>query len=295
MEKKEQWDAVLIINPGFIKKRYHIWQPLFTKKMILSIVKNPNNIYFSACGSDVPFFDYWNERNWKNKDIIDNGKDIFLSKSAINHFLYCSTFVNKVIPVMYQYAEAWRKSKYAFSYNVLETIPLPVNCSAFKINNTLDSKIVIFHGIIRPVDKGTKYIKDAMDRLQKEFPDVVECRAEGGLPLNEYLLLLNRTNVLIDQALADSVGMNGLYGLAMGKVVLGGNEPENQKEFNRNNSPVINITPNSEQIYQELKRIVLSPIIIADISNKSREYVEEVHDSIIIAQKYIEVFEKNNI
>ena len=126
---------------------------------------------------------------------------------------------------------------------------------------------------------------------QKNFPDKVECVAKGGMSLNEYLPLLNRTNILIDQAYADSVGMNGLYALAMGKVVLGGNAPENQKEFNEYDCPIVNIEPDVEDIYCKLEDLILNSDKIGVLSKKSREYVERVHDAKVIAKKYISVFE----
>lgn len=294
MSARGKWDAILVVNPGFIKQRCRFWQAFFTKQMIQSLVSNPNNIYLSACGSDVPYYDYWSKHSWKNQDIINWGKGKYLSRSMIKHHMYYSSFINKVIPVMFGYAQAWRNSEFSQSYHVLDTIPLPVDCSKFKTNNNVKDKIVVFHGIIRPIAKGTSYIKSAMDKLQLMYPDLVECKAEGGLPLDEYLQLLDRTNILIDQSLSDSVGMNGLYGLAMGKVVMGGNELDNQREYQEFDCPVININPDANQIYHELEKIILSPQIIHTLSLKSREYVENVHDSQHVAKRYIEVFEQWN-
>ncbi len=288
--KEDKWDVVLIINPGFIRQQYHFWQPLFTKQMILNLVYDPNNVFLSACGGDLPYYDYWNEHEWKNRDIIKLGRDKYLSKMMVWHHNYYSSFINKVIPVMYGYAQAWRNSQYSKSYQVLETIPLPVDCSGYVINNIINNKILVFHGIIRPEAKGTKYIKAAMDKIQQNYPDLVECKAEGGLPLEDYLKILNSANILIDQALADSVGMNGLYALAMGKVVIGGNEFENQKEYNEFDCPIINIGPDSDDIYKKLEELILHPEMISAISKKSIEYVRKVHDSSVVAKKYTDLF-----
>ncbi len=294
LSAREKWDTVLLINPAFIQAPHHFWQLRFTEKMIKSLVRDPNNIYLSACGSDVPFYDYWSRHIWKNSDIINTHKDIFLSKHSYKHFKHCTSFIHKVIPVMYGYAEAWRKSASVSGVTVLKTIPLPVDCSAYKVNNIVGSRIVVFHGIIRPTDKGTKYIVEAMDRLQKDYPDIVECKADGRMPLAEYLEVLNKTNILIDQACADYTGMNGLYGLAMGKVVFAGNMPEMRAEIGEKDIPIINIEPDADQIYNELVKIVTNKGRIQTISKASREYVERVHDAKIVAQQYIEVFEQNN-
>ena len=293
MSKEQKWDVALVINPSFIRKKKAFWKPEFTQKMIESLLFNSSQIYFSACGRDVPYYDFWKDQNWKNKEMISFGISSRYTSKEIHHLQSCLGFINKVIPVMYMYAEAWRRSEYTKNCKVLPTIPLPVDTSKFEEKNNIGVKIVIFHGIIRPKDKGTPYILDAMKRLQKKYPDEVECVAKGGMPLDEYLPLLNRTNILIDQVYADSVGMNGLYALAMGKVVLGGNEPENQKEFGECDCPIINIIPDADQIYAELEKLVKNPNLIKTLSVKSRVYVEKVHDAKTIAKKYIDSFKNN--
>lgn len=293
MSKSTKYDAALIINPSFIKYRYRFWQALFTSDMVRSIVRNPQNIYLSACGTDVPFYTYWKDKKWKNASMMPSFEK-FGHKERIRHHKYVISFAKKIIPVMYGYAEAWRKSKYSQSCIVLETIPLPINCSTIPPTNDVTDKIVIFHGITRPEVKGSGFIVKAMEKLQAKYPDLVECRSEGGMPLEEYLHLIKKTNIQIDQACCEYVGMNGLYGLAMGKVVLGGNELENQQELNEPNCPIVNIIPDSDQICNELEKLILNKELIMQLSKKSREYVERVHDAKVIASRYIHLFSSFN-
>lgn len=290
MSNGNKWNVALVINPVFIKDKRSFWSATFSSKMIRSLLSSPHNIYISACGGDVPFFDYWKDHPWKNYHMVEVGMAHYYSNSQKRHFKYCVSFINHVIPVSYMYAEAWRKSIFSRDCTVLPTIPLPVATQNFAVSNTIGEKVVIFHGIIRPEEKGTPFIVKAMDMLQEKYPDQVECIAKGGMPLNEYLPLLNRTNILIDQVYSDSVGLNGLYALAMGKVVLGGNVLENQKEFGGVISPVINIEPNVEDIFSKLDSLVCHREMIAEISKKSRDYVVKTHDARVIAGKYIDLF-----
>ncbi len=292
MSKEQRYDVALIINAGFISERHKIWSPFFTKKMVLSLVKNPNCIFLSACGSDVPYYDYWKDKNWKNASMIDFFSQ-YGEKKKIRHHYYVTSFANKIIPVMYGYAEAWRKSQYSQHCKVLKTIPLPVNTEDFVPKNVIKDKIVVFHGITRPIVKGTPFIKKALEELNEKYPELVECRAEGGMPLKDYLNLIDSTNIQIDQACCEYVGMNGLYGMAMGKVVLGGNEQENKNEFNQQECPIINIEPNHHQIYKALENLILNKALIRKLSDESRRYVEKVHDSSVVAQQYLDVFQKN--
>ncbi len=290
ISKKEKWDVVLILSPGFIRKSGNHYGARFSKEMIFSLLKSFDNIFLSSCGGDVPYYDYWSTLNWKNRNKVENEKSKFLSRRKVNHFKFISSFIKKVIPVMYDYAEPWRKSSYTKSYTVCPTIPLPVETQKFEPLNIIKDKIVIFHGITRPNAKGTDYILPAMERIQKNYPDKVECIAKGGMPLDEYLKVINKTNILIDQVYASSSGMNALYALAQGKVLLGGNVPENSIENHYPDIPIIDIGPDSEQIYEELEKLINHPEEILRLSQEGRKYVEKVHDSKIVAAKYIETF-----
>lgn len=294
MSKKERWDVVLIINAGFVKKQGKFWQANFTEKMIKSLLVCPENIYLSSCGGDVPFFDFWPSQNWKNKEHAEMYKARVLSKAGISHFNYLASFVNKVIPISYSYAEPWRNSEYSKSFTICPTIPLPVDTKKHDYYNKIEDKIVVFHGIIRPKSKGTNYILPAMQKLQEKYPDKVECIAKGGMSLDEYLDVLSRTNIVIDQVYASTAGMNGLYILAKGKVLLGGNEPENAKEYGQSYIPIINIGPDTDQIFLELEKLILHPEDIIRLSKEGREYVEKVHESKVVAKKYVEIFNKYN-
>ncbi len=295
MSKGPLWDVALVISPGFIRRKYFFFHNRFTRRMIKSLVKNPANIFLSSCGGDLPYYDYWCSKDWKNKKLVINKRKHYLSKSGIAHFRFYSSFINKVIPVAYEYAEAWRKSKFTKSYTICPTIPLPVDTKKQQFKNDVGDKLLVFHGIVRPIDKGTEYIVPAMERLQKKYPNNVECVAKGGMPLDDYLVVLSRANILIDQTYASSTGMNALYALSMGKVLLGGNEPENSIEYHYPNIPVINIGPDSDMIFAELEKLVQKPDTIGKLSKDGRKYVELVHDIKIVAKQYIDTFIKYGV
>ena len=291
MSKEKKYDVVLVLSPSFIHRKYFFWDTRFTKNMILSLVKDPNNIFLSGCGNDIVFYDYWIHQNSKNKKMIELLTDNFTSKRQVRLHSYYSSFINKIIPVMYDYAEAWRNSPLAKNFTICPTIPMPINTESYVKENNVTDKIVIFHGLTRPEYKGTLYIKEAMERIEKNFKDKVECRIEGHLPLVEYTKLLSRTNIVIDQTFAHSYGMNGLISLAMGKVLLSGNTRGNKEEFKSESIPVINIEPDSNQIYSELEKLVNNPSLIETISEQSRKYVENFHDADVVAKQYISLFQ----
>ena len=77
----------------------------------------------------------------------------------------------------------------------------------------------------------------------KKYPHDLELIIKGRMPLRDYLIMA-KANIVIDQTSTYSLGVNGVYALAMGKVVLGGAEPESLKRLGVEESPVINVEPN---------------------------------------------------
>ena len=129
-------------------------------------------------------------------------------------------------------------------------------------------------------------------KLQMLYQDKVEIIIEGGIPLNEYLKILNKANIIVDQCWGYGYGMNALFSMAMGKVVLGGNEPECAQEFKRN-APVINILPDENDILQKLEQLIADPKYIMKLAADSFKFVGEFHSDIVVASQYLQVFRGN--
>lgn len=189
-----------------------------------------------------------------------------------------------IIPIAWEY-----KIEYEGYNNRLKAIPIPMDTDNINyVHNVVKDKIVIFHGLNREGPKGTKYIKAAMERLQNNYPDKVECIIEGHMPLKDYLDLMQRTNIVVDQCRGYGLGVNAVYAMAEGKVVFGGAEPESLEVFGLEDTPVINILPDENDIYYKLERFVLHPELIPELGRKSREMAESFHNCNIVAEKYIE-------
>ena len=102
--------------------------------------------------------------------------------------------VDYIIPTCYEYAEGYRDNP-----KMLPAIPMAINTDNISYKeNIVGEKVVIFHGLNREVAKGTKYIREAMKNISDKYGDEVETIIDGHLPFNEYIQLLDRTNVIID-------------------------------------------------------------------------------------------------
>ncbi len=200
--------------------------------------------------------------------------------------------IHGLIPIMYEYAQGYRDIGYK---KLCPTIPIPMNIDKIHYqDNVVQNKLVIFHGLNNEGVKGTPLIRKAMARLQENYPDDVECVIDGKMPLETYLTFIRRVNVVIDQVYSVSVGVNGVYSLAMGKAVVGGGEAEFLKEYGVTSSPLIAIQPSVDDIYHKLENLLKRQDEMIDIGRASRHFAEAVHDYKKVAQQYLDVWQADN-
>lgn len=187
-----------------------------------------------------------------------------------------------VIPVMHEY-----ELGYAGQSKLRPSIPLPINIDKVKfLPNHPADKLVVMHGAGRAGFKGSRHILKAFDLLEAKHPGRFEFVHVTNLPINEYLELMARVNVVVDQTNGYSCGMNALFALAMGKVVLGGAEAESLDLYGGEATPVRNIRPDSHHIFRELEALLDLRSQLPDLGYQSRQFVERHHDYRMIAERY---------
>jgi hypothetical protein len=287
LKKYYGYDVVQLINPNIFDGTSYYYNQLIIKL----IKKHNKSLFLLACGTD--YYVYKDRLSLKYNpyddavNIDSKGKNRFTKLGYINNNKLVVSLVNKVIPSTYTYSKA-----YSWSPKLTQTIPFPLfleeNIPIKLISPK--NKYVIFHGINRKGFKGSKYIIEAMNRIKDKYPDKVEIIVDGLMPLNKYLQLIKNVDIVIDQCLSYEYGMNAVYSMAMGKVVLSGNEIETQIHFQRSDIPIINILPSADDIFDKLERLIFDPNKILELSKKSRIFVEEFHDSIKVANQFIQIW-----
>ncbi len=281
-----EYDVVQIINP-FVFGKY------FPKKYyIKKIIERNSKVFLAAAGSDAYYWRYGDQRlrytpfkEWLKYD-LKKEVHYMQSSEAFEFNQEVAQMVSGVIPVMYDYEVCYSDLK-----NRLPTIPLPINTRKILYqDNIVKSKLVVFHGLTRYGFKGTRHVEKAFEVLGHKYPNDLELVIDGNMPLKKYLGLLSRTNVVIDQLNSYSCGMNGLYALAMGKVVVGGAEPESLVSLGMSGSPVINVTPSPQSIIAEVVKILDQRASVPQIGYESRIFAEKFHSHIKVAQSYLDVW-----
>ena len=72
--------------------------------------------------------------------------------------------------------------------------------------------------------KGTRFIESAFKKLENSKFHNHEFVIKGQLPLKQYLKEIESSTIIVDQCFSRSYGMNALYAMSLGKVVLSGAE-----------------------------------------------------------------------
>lgn len=283
-KKLHNFDIVQVITPMPFNGRFGL-----NRYLLEGIFNSSGKKFFCAAG-DTCYL--WNARtkfryNWLD-DFIKydrNGKMPFWnSNSGIAQTEWLIDQVDGVISVMHEYSVAYDSLGKRLKY-----IPLPVNVdNAIYTSNESQGKLAIFHGLNREGFKGTRYVKDAFNCLAEKYSNDLELIVKGNMPLRDYLKLLERVNVVVDQTSSYSLGLNALISMSMGKIVLGGVEPESLSLLGINSSPAVNILPSAIDIVSKVEEVLDRRSELQILGAASREYVKTHHSHINVAQKYLD-------
>lgn len=284
----KNFDVIQFISPGIIPTSF------FPSKFILKRLRKKNHkIFLLAAGSD---YYYWtvSQKQLRYGPFNDNikydlkqNKVRFLEKDFKEFNKFLANFVDGIIPIMYEYEVAYKEFA-----NLTQVIPIPVDLESIQMQPpTNKNKLLIFHGLSRYGFKGTKYIEQAFSDLAVKYSNKADFLIKGKMPLNQYLDLLEMTDLIVDQTSSYSLGVNGVFGLAMGKIVFGGAEPESLKCIGTTSSPVINIKPDPKDIVQKISQILDSGDI-DELRVRSRKYAENFHCCHQVASQYIDTWAK---
>lgn len=271
-------DIVQFISPFAIQSTYFLISYLI-------FWLNKKTIYY-VCGADPAYlkseehFKYFPYDDKKNMEYPKyNGYSLKYYKRFIKR-------IDQIIPSMYSY-----KVGYCNSTKLTDPIPLPGIGKYVGKNEVSDKKINILHGITRFNFKGSKYILEALDELEKRFPQTVNVIVVEKLPFEEYIKLYQNAHIIIDQCKSYDYGMNAIYAMEHGKIVLSGAEDVAMEYLGFEGYQIINIKPNMNQIVAELEKIIRkNSDDISKMENESISFVKKYHNPIKIARKFETIY-----
>lgn len=278
------FDVVMVVNPL-------IYSKLINMAMFSEIKKHSRKFFTSISGDCVSVYKSYENGSlgyyiYDDNPVLIEQYNPHKLRAKLQMYVEEATLKasDGIIPIMYEYALGVKNR-----VNCLQTIPLPFDASAvhYKPNKIENNKIVIAHGVIREECKGSSLIIEALDIIKKRYPDEVEILVEGKMPLKEYLKWLNKVNILVDQCKEHCYGMNALYAMSRGCIVLGGASENSLAEFGLESCPVVHIKPDVQQIVNQLEKVINCKQKFESMGWESRKFVETFHNCERIARLYL--------
>lgn len=279
------YNTIFIMNPTFLRLQ-------FLGPILLLLFKIKGiKLFLIAAGDDVEYIKTGKMGllgEWPYCDVSLPSKNHFSKPiDIIIHYLTCKS-VSAVIPFAPDYKISWDRSKYGGKVGPL--IPFP--CDGEMLDRSPHSgKIKISHGINRVEFKGSNIIKIALERIKNEYPDQVEVEFPNRMIFSDYINHLKSVDICIDQTKGNGYGMNALYALLSGCVVLAPTRENFNQIMGFQFCPVISISNNVESIYNQLKRVINSGEI-DKIRMQSQEHVGKYHSPEIVANKIVSEYMK---
>ncbi|MEH8221898.1 hypothetical protein Q7I19_12810 [Aeromonas veronii] len=277
-----KFDVVYIMNPGFFS--FKLLGPL----MLLLFKLKGNKLFLLCCGDDVEYIKAGEAGIIKK--FVFSGVDYpvvnyfkTIPEKVINYL--CAKAANRIIPTMYDYQVPWQASH--FNHKVTEVVPLACYVqNTPKIKPTNIQEIKIMHGINRRDVKGTDIILAALKRIESEFSNVIVYTPEK-LSQLEYLKLFSEVDISIDQCKCHSYGMNAIYAMIHGHVVLAPADEKHCESFKIPSSPLVTISNDEDDIYRNIKDILLTAESLDQRKQKTIDYAMMHHKPVNVCKKLL--------
>lgn len=134
--------------------------------------------------------------------------------------------------------------------------------------------------------KGTTHIIRVIEELKSEgYP--ISFRLIENLPHQEAVSLYRSADIVIDDILQGPYGILAIECMALGKPVLDYIDAAFIDQYP--GLPVVNTRP--ETLYKNLRYLLDTPAAREEIGRRGRKYVEENHNSEIIAEKLVALYQ----
>jgi glycosyltransferase involved in cell wall biosynthesis len=299
LKSLHHFDVVQLINEDALSIHPKLQIPLLKK-----LIQQNKNLYLLSCGDDYINIDHY----LKELEAYSILTPYLTNKSLKKQFSYCLKYVTPAYKKLHNFIYKHSCGVIAsdMDYHIpliknesyLGLIPNPVNTDIINYEPIqIDSKIHIFHGVntLSQVKKGSVFFEEAMEIIQKKYPDKVTFQTTFNLPYKEYIDVYNKAHIVLDQVYSFDQGYNALEAMSKGKVVFTGAETEWLKYYNlKENTIAINALPNVSKIVQNLEWLIENPKEIMEISKNARAFIEKEHHYIQISKKYLQAWEENS-
>ncbi|MFT3796804.1 glycosyltransferase [Flavobacterium sp.] len=284
------FDVVQLINENSF-----YCDPKHERKILDFIFKNNPKTFLLSCGDDYSNVTY-NFAHPEQKSVVQpylmgKIKDkafINVLKFRLPGFKQLHDFIYRniagVIATDFDYVPALKGNQ-----KFLGLVPNPVNVTKFDFESLPLDKIVLFLGINTEnyYKKGSDYFEQALEIIRQKYPEKVEIIVARSVPYAQYIQLYNRAHIVLDQVFSLDQGYNALEAMARGKVVFTGAGEDFTAHYGLTQRVNIHVVPDVDSIVESLSELIENPAEITAIGKRARQFIENEHDYIQIAQQYL--------
>lgn len=302
-------DVVQIHNYQFVPLMYR-WNTL-----LLRFLKLTNRCVVKGCFGDdpqifrrqaqgVPAYSdtYWSgqlqnadQHRDRIAEVIEHGAEASWRKTT--------HMADALVACLYEYWLDYNEPPYAAK---LHYIPLPMECEEMVRwcdgemvkcvgNDAPSHPLTILIGLQPKRDfmKGAMKIAAFVEEVARRHPGKVQIKYVEGVPYDEYMHLLAKADVLVDQLYSYTPSMNSLAAMARGTVVIGGGEEEYYEFIGEDTlRPIINVRPDvpDEENIAAIERALFTDGMLERMAQESIQFVHKYHDYRLVAKQYEQLY-----
>ena len=291
------FDAVQIINPMALE----CFGSLANYFFIRNLRAHNNKLFVCALGDDQEWVSACLNGRYKYSPL--DKYNFFNIRSYLYSMRYryglffgflhrfCMQSADAIIPGLLDY-----KIAYAKNDKCTEVVPLPIASNRFSPPKPTRYPIKIFHGwqCGKEKRKGNDVFDKAVCRILVKYEGTVQYNKISNVTFEEYLKLYSDSDIFLDQCYSYDRGVNGVLGMASGKVVFSGFEPGSCLLPESMNIGV-NAETSVDAIYSQIEYLINNPQVIDSIKASAYDYSVVIHDSKSVALRYLGIWGGSHI
>ena len=290
------YDVVQLINTNFFslkpQKIKYFFDILKRQNGSVFLTLAGNDYFFCKACYDAKIFRY---SEFKTGDEFTQAHNLnpnhlfgWISNSNKQWAEYLLANITGAMAVLPEYempVKSLLGDKVKFTNLPIDFSELPLTSTHFK-----EDKVNIMVGMRSGYEdmKGAKTLYKIAEELETEMPEKVKLHLAKDLPFADFLDKLAQSDIVLDQLYAYSPAMTALYGMALGKVVGTGAQPEYYEAIgNPTERPVFSLTPFDTDIKERLRNLIENRDQIILLGEQSKDIVTRNNDSDIVARKFL--------
>lgn len=140
----------------------------------------------------------------------------------------------------------------------------------------------------RMLEKGTDILEQAARVVCDRHPGKVHLEIVEDRPYAEYINLMAKSHIVLDQIYSYSPATNAMIAMSRGLAAASGGEPEFYDFIGeRENRPIINVTPDLDRTIEILDGVASAPEKLKARGEASRRFVVRHNEATVVAERFL--------